>query len=285
MRRRIRVDADARRRWLVPEVVQTSGMDCGPAVLACLLGGYGIRASYGRLREACHTGVNGTSIDALEDVANLAGLEAQQTIAPVEHLALDCAELLPAIVLTRQPTGLLHFVLVWSRHGSRLQVMDPAVGRRWVPVDDFLTEVWLHEFAVPSVEFEAFAASPAFRDPLRDRIARLGLSDPEIDTMFESADSLAATCTFDAAARQAAHVGSRQDGSAADLRMYSHTARLPYPTSSTSPDRPATWSSCAARYCCPAGVARSRHRPPCRQNFRPPSTSPRRARSGRHSTC
>jgi ATP-binding cassette subfamily B protein len=42
-----------RRRWLVPEVVQTSAMDCGPAVLKALLEGFGIPISYGRLREAC----------------------------------------------------------------------------------------------------------------------------------------------------------------------------------------------------------------------------------------
>ena len=43
----------ARRRWLAPEVVQTSSMDCGPAALKCLLEGSGIPVSYGRLREAC----------------------------------------------------------------------------------------------------------------------------------------------------------------------------------------------------------------------------------------
>ena len=52
--------------WLVPEVVQTSAMDCGPASLKALLEGFGGRASYGRLREACQTGVDGTSIDTLE---------------------------------------------------------------------------------------------------------------------------------------------------------------------------------------------------------------------------
>ena len=36
------------RRWLVPEVIQASAMDCGPAALQCLLEGHGIRASLGR---------------------------------------------------------------------------------------------------------------------------------------------------------------------------------------------------------------------------------------------
>ena len=45
-------------------------MDCGPAALKCMLEGFGVPISYGRLREACQTDVDGTSIDALEDVAN-----------------------------------------------------------------------------------------------------------------------------------------------------------------------------------------------------------------------
>lgn len=61
-----------RRRLLVPEVVQTSAMDCGPAVLKSLLEGYGTAVHYGRLREACQTDVDGTSIDVLEEVAGTA---------------------------------------------------------------------------------------------------------------------------------------------------------------------------------------------------------------------
>src|SRR5258705_483250 len=41
------------RRLLAPEVVQPSAMDCGPATLKCLLEGFGVPISYGRLREAC----------------------------------------------------------------------------------------------------------------------------------------------------------------------------------------------------------------------------------------
>ena len=69
-------------RLLAPEVVQTSAMDCGPAALKCLLDGFGLPASYGRLREACQTDVDGTSIDTLEDLANAVGLIAEQTSCP-----------------------------------------------------------------------------------------------------------------------------------------------------------------------------------------------------------
>ena len=74
------------RRFLIPEVVQTSTIDCGPACLSALLGGFGIHASYGRLREACQTGVDGTSVDALEDLAVRLGLEAEQIVLPPDHI-------------------------------------------------------------------------------------------------------------------------------------------------------------------------------------------------------
>ena len=49
--------SDPPRKFLVPESIQTSAMDCGPASLKAVLEGFGISASYGRLREACQTDV------------------------------------------------------------------------------------------------------------------------------------------------------------------------------------------------------------------------------------
>jgi ABC-type bacteriocin/lantibiotic exporter with double-glycine peptidase domain len=123
----------ARPRLLVPEVVQTSAMDCGPAALKCLLEGFGIAASYGRLREACQTDVDGTSIDTLEEVAVQLGLEAEQVMLPMDHVLLPEAQVLPAIVVVRLPSGVTHFVVAWRCHGGVVQLMDPAIGRRWPP--------------------------------------------------------------------------------------------------------------------------------------------------------
>src|SRR6476646_1788117 len=106
----------SRRRLFVPEVVQTSAMDCGPASLKCLLEGFGISASYGRLREACQTDVDGTSIDTLEDIASQLGLKAEQVMTPADHLLLPEAGLLPALVVVTT-SGVSHFVVVWRRHG------------------------------------------------------------------------------------------------------------------------------------------------------------------------
>ncbi|MDX1438175.1 MAG: cysteine peptidase family C39 domain-containing protein, partial [Anaerolineales bacterium] len=75
-------------RFLAHEVVQTSAMDCGPAALKSILEGFGIPVSYGRLREACQTDVDGTSINTLEDIANQLGLQAEQIMLPPDHLRL-----------------------------------------------------------------------------------------------------------------------------------------------------------------------------------------------------
>ena len=119
-------------RWLVPEQVQTSAMDCGPAALTALLAGHGIQASYGRLREACQTSVDGTSIDTIEDVAITLGLDAEQVMLPIDFLEREEADAFPALIVTTLPTGATHFILIWNRLGPWIQIMDPGVGRRWV---------------------------------------------------------------------------------------------------------------------------------------------------------
>src|SRR5262245_65379105 len=140
----------SRRRLLVPEVIQTSAMDCGPAVLQCLLEGFGIPVHYGRLREACQTDVDGTSLNVLEEVGNQFGLAAEQVMLPANHLLLAEAEALPAILVVQLPSGFTHFVLVWRRHGPFVQVMDPSVGRRWLLGNRFLEEVYIHGQRLPA---------------------------------------------------------------------------------------------------------------------------------------
>ena len=142
-----------RRRWLAPEVIQTSAMDCGPAALKCLLEGFGVSVSYGRLREACQTSVDGTSVDTLETLARMLGLDAEQVMVPVEHVVApeggadgaadgssgdggssgssgtsDSAGLLPAIAVVRLASGMTHFVVLWRRLGPYLQLMDSGAG-------------------------------------------------------------------------------------------------------------------------------------------------------------
>jgi ABC-type bacteriocin/lantibiotic exporter with double-glycine peptidase domain len=152
-------------------------MDCGPAALKCLLEGYGVSVSYGRLREACQTSVDGTSIDTLEALARQVGLDAEQVMMPVDHLLLAGSDALPAIVVVRMPSGLVHFVVVWRVHGPWVQVMDPARGRRWVRREAFLRDVYVHAMNVPAEAFREWAGSDGFIGPLRERLRPLGLPD------------------------------------------------------------------------------------------------------------
>ena len=167
-----------RRRWLIPEVIQTSAMDCGPAALKSLLEGFGIHASYGRLREACHTDVDGTSIDTIEDIAGKLGLKADQVLVPVDHLILDEAQMLPAMVVVKLEGTGTHFVVAWRKHGGWLQVMDPGSGRRWVRASRFLQDVYLHSQQVPADGwFDWASTDDGLINPLRARMRRLGVKD------------------------------------------------------------------------------------------------------------
>ncbi len=190
------------RRWLVPEVIQTSAMDCGPACLAALLAGHGVRASYERLREACQTDVDGTSIDTIEEAAIQLGLDAIQNLVPVDHVLIDEAGALPAIAVTRQPDGGNHFVVVWNQLAGRVQVMDPAVGRRWLPRRRLLDDLYVHEMDLPAEMWREWAGADDFRGPLTRRLAALGFSDAK--AMVERAlvdPTWQPIATLDAAAR------------------------------------------------------------------------------------
>src|SRR5437867_3926568 len=155
-------DSMTRRRLFAPEVVQTSAMDCGPAALKCLLEGFGIPVSYGRLREACQTDVDGTSIDTMEEIAAQLGLAAEQIMVPADHVLLPEASLLPAIVVVRLPNGITHFVVAWRRHGRFVQVMDPATGRRWPKSKHLLDEIYVHTTPVPAATWREWAGSVGF---------------------------------------------------------------------------------------------------------------------------
>ncbi|MCK6457205.1 MAG: ATP-binding cassette domain-containing protein [Phycisphaerae bacterium] len=162
------------RRFIVPEVVQISNMDCGPASLKCVADGFGLNVSYGRLREACQTDRDGTSIDTIEDMAVQLGLLAEQVLLPADYLSLPEGRCLPAIVVVQLPTGATHFIVVWRRHGRFFQIMDPSGGRRWISVQRLLDDVYEHVHAVRAASWRDWAGSDEFLRVLRGRLLSLG---------------------------------------------------------------------------------------------------------------
>jgi ATP-binding cassette subfamily B protein len=164
-------------------------MDCGPASLKALLEGHGIAVSYARLRDACQTDVDGTSIDTMETVAGQLGLDAEQIVVPADHLLLSDAAALPAIVVVRLSDRLTHFVVVWKRHGSIVQVMDPAVGRRWMPVRDLVAQLYVHRMAVPAAEWRAWAGTAECLLPLAERLRSLRIGRAAAQHAVEDASA------------------------------------------------------------------------------------------------
>lgn len=195
--------AGPRRRLWAVEVVQTSAMDCGPAALKCMLQGFGIRVSYDGLRDACQTDVDGTSIDTLEEVAVQLGLAAEQVLVPVDHIGIREAQLLPALLVVRLPSGFTHFVVVWRRHGQWYQVMDPAVGRRWVSASSLAQETHMHRMPVAAPAWRQWAATSEFQKPLERRVAAVGSGSLATSLMMsaEADDSWLGYAALDAGTR------------------------------------------------------------------------------------
>ena len=198
--------AKAKRAFLAPEVIQTSAMDCGPAALKCLLNGFGIEASYGRLREACQTDVDGTSIDTLEAIGASLGLEIGQTMLPVDWLLLPEADALPCLVVVELPGGGTHFLVVWRRIGPWLQLMDPASGRRWVRCGEFEKEIYRHEQALPAAMVRRWLGSDTPVAVLRARLTALGVTTAAAESLLDRAredESSRGFAALDAALRLA----------------------------------------------------------------------------------
>lgn len=211
-----------RRRLFVPEVVQTSSTDCGPAVLQALLEGFGIPASYGRLREACQTDVDGTSIDTLETILPQLGLNAEQVMLPVDHVLLAEAAALPAALVVRQPNGFTHFVLLWRRHGPVVQIMDPAVGRRWLSCRQLLEEIYVHQQHVSASAWREWAASADFQRRLARRLDRVGCSRDRTTLLAEATASAGwqALARLDAATRLVEALALRGEAGRAFVRGF-----------------------------------------------------------------
>lgn len=206
-----------RRRLWVPEVIQTSSTDCGPACLASLLAGFGVPASYGHLRDVCYTDVDGTSIDDLEDIAVRFGLDAHQTMVPVEHLLHDEARALPAIVVLTLPSGVTHFVVLWRKLGAWVQMMDPAAGRRWIHQRDLRRVLHVHSATIPVEQWYAWACSEAFIGPLSARMLDLGLSQDTVVELLNQAlddESWRPLASLDAATRMLESIAVQQGAEA-----------------------------------------------------------------------
>jgi ABC-type bacteriocin/lantibiotic exporter with double-glycine peptidase domain len=162
------------RPFLVPEVLQTSGMDCGPAALKALLGGLGLQVNYGKLREACNTSADGTSIEALEELCIGLGMDAYQEIAPLGDAVEILTSRAPCVAVVTTATNACHFIVIWRRLGSWIQIMDPARGRRWVHREELARTLHVHHQPFDDETFGQWLPTTAWFELLQRRLRRLG---------------------------------------------------------------------------------------------------------------
>lgn len=165
--------------WSAPEIIQTSSMDCGPACLKSLLQGLDIPINYTRLREACQTSVDGTSIDNIEDIACKLGLNAQQVLVPLNHLSLTEARTTPAIAISKLPNNINHFIVIWRSFGPWVQVMDPSTGRLWMRWESLKKTIYQHEMSIPKDEWFDWSLSDEYQQALIKRLQIMGLGQEE----------------------------------------------------------------------------------------------------------
>jgi ABC-type bacteriocin/lantibiotic exporter with double-glycine peptidase domain len=114
----------------VPVVLQLSRVECGAACLAMILGFHGRQTSLTECSQACIAGRDGATADRLLQAARAYGLRGKgYTLEPEA-----CAHVpLPAIV----HWNFNHFVVLERWSPRRIDLVDPALGRRQLRPDEF----------------------------------------------------------------------------------------------------------------------------------------------------
>ena len=189
------------RLLLAPEVLQASPAASGEAALRCMLLGLGIPVDEARLRDAWQPEARGTPTDRIERAAHHVGLETEQGLVPLEHLA---STRLPALVELQGEGRPGRLVVLWSHAFGRFQVMDPLRGRRWLREKELGHELATETRLLPAKAWRAWAGTEAFMAPLRARLRQLGLKDESVKRLLAAAlaePGWSPLATLDAAAR------------------------------------------------------------------------------------
>ena len=118
------------RRRRIPLVSQTEVGDCGAACLAMVLAYHGRVASLEELRVETGTDRDGVNATGILEAARRYGLSARGVAAEIRSLGL-----LPRGSILHW--GFDHFVVFERAHGGGVDIVDPAAGRRRVPMETF----------------------------------------------------------------------------------------------------------------------------------------------------
>lgn len=140
-------------------VKQHDEQDCGPACLCSICRHHGVNISIARVRELAGTNANGTSLYGIVRAANSLGLKATALSGERKDLETSCLEnsvQLPFIALIATPLGMAHFVVVYGITPHHCFIIDPAQGKRRLPIATFFSQ-WLGVIA-------AFEGTPSAQE-------------------------------------------------------------------------------------------------------------------------
>lgn len=123
-------DARPERRVRVPALLQLERSECAAACLAMVLAHFGRHVPLGVLRQSCGSGRDGASLANIIEAARAEGLEADAFRREIQDLA---ALPLPQILFWNFD----HFILLEAVTRRGFRVVDPAHGRRVLPLQEF----------------------------------------------------------------------------------------------------------------------------------------------------
>ncbi len=114
----------------VPVVLQMEAAECGAAALTAVLAHHGCHRTLEELRRSCGVSRDGSNALQIAEAARHYGMESDGLSAELDELA---GVAMPAIL----HWGFNHFLVLEGFDGSSWHLMDPALGRRKVSMEDF----------------------------------------------------------------------------------------------------------------------------------------------------
>lgn len=120
------------RRRRVPLTFQMENVECGAACLTMILNYYGRKTALSEVRERCGVGRDGLSALTIVKIARLYGLRVK-AISLRDNLSDFRYVKLPAII----HWDFRHFMIVERWKPTRVDVIDPALGRRNIKMEKF----------------------------------------------------------------------------------------------------------------------------------------------------
>lgn len=138
------------------KVRQHDKSDCAAACVASICAYYGLRMPLMRIREACGTGPDGTTLQGIIDACGSLGLDAAGLRAKEKHIGDLTGAAKPVIMHLQKKNGWLHYIVLYGLDSSTATVMDPEDGALHKMDPGALEEEW-------SGFIVAVSPSPMFR--------------------------------------------------------------------------------------------------------------------------